>query len=221
MDLKLAVSEAREVCRQHYLTLLLVASVSYPVMFLEGYLVIESQSYWLMIATAAALALVNTVPIAATVYAAAVAILGGKPSFGESYDAVLDRLGTLLTSEACYFVPAVLLVWSIVGIPLMAFIALRWLFSKYAVVLEDLPTFQALSRSNRLVKAAPVRPMWWALTLGVIPHLPNLAAFITANALAVAVAPLFVVIAQPFTTTLMTAVFIQLRNAEPLAAPAS
>jgi phosphatidylglycerophosphate synthase len=221
MDLKLTLTQATQACRQHYLQLLLIAAFAYPLMLVEGYVIVESDNPWLAWALVTALAIVHGIPLAATVHAAALSILGAKPSFGECYDAATDRLGAVLISEACYFVPAMVLWWSIIGIPLMFFMAYRWMFSLQAVMLEDLPPVQALGRSSLLVRRSPRAPMALALTLNLLPVIPALGAPFTGNLLFVALADVLVVVAQPFTASLMTSVFIQLRNAEPLPAPAS
>jgi hypothetical protein len=110
----------------------------------------------------------------ATTIAIAGAAQGRPTNVSESLDPAFTRMGSLVGLAIMLIAGTVVLAFSIVGIALLPFFALRMGLAINALMLENLTPLQALGRSWRLMKGNMFRLLGALILTGVIVFIPLL-----------------------------------------------
>ncbi len=110
----------------------------------------------------------------ATTIAIAGTARGKAPGIAESLDPAFTRMGALVALALILIAGTVVLAFSIVGIVLLPFFALRMGLAINTLMLENLAPMQALRRSWQLMKGNMIRLLGALLLTGIVVFIPVL-----------------------------------------------
>lgn len=110
----------------------------------------------------------------ATTIAIAGTATGKPPGVAASLDPAFTRMGALVVLAVIFIAGTVVLAFSIVGIVLLPFFALRFGLAVNTLMLENLTPLQALGRSWRITKGHMLRLLGALLLTGIVVLIPLL-----------------------------------------------
>jgi len=207
-DLGSLLRRSLETCRDHPIAFVSIAAPFLPLEVAAAL----ARGPWHLV-TSIGVLVVSQLPFAALVRAASVATHGGKPSFGDSYAAVLTRARDILEVTIRHLGATLLLTASLVGMPWGLNIFVRWFFGIQGVVLYSLTPKDALRFSSQIVKGS-----WWRtfmallipVTLGQIPVWVPVVLFRSFSPLVLVMSALVGVVLTPFLICFYTLWFFRL-----------